>query len=49
MNKITNGTDKYNGSNDLNSFYLMFDNTVFDNKLRVIWGFRNERFKQELN
>ncbi len=47
IDEITNLSDAYTASSDLNAAYVLFDNNIFD-RLRVSWGLRVENFKQDL-
>lgn len=47
LDDITQPTDKYSASSNLNAAYIMFDNK-FLKKVRAVWGVRYEAFNQEL-
>lgn len=47
LDDITQPTDQYSASSNLNAAYIMFDNK-FLKKMRAVWGVRYEGFNQEL-
>lgn len=47
IDEITNPSDAYTASSDINSAYIMLDHSLFK-KLRLIYGVRLENFSQEL-
>lgn len=47
LDDITQPTDKYSATSNLNAGYIMLDNK-FLKKMRAVWGVRYESFKQEL-
>lgn len=48
MEEATNPNDRYLAGNSVNAAYLMIDQKLFE-KMRVIWGFRYEVFRQNLD
>jgi TonB-dependent receptor len=48
LDETTNSSDTYTGSSELGAAYVMFDNKLWDDKLRLAWGLRVENFHQNL-
>jgi len=49
INDNTNKSDAYTGNSSLNAGYLMLDENLLQNKLRLVYGARVEYFNQKLN
>jgi len=48
LNDITNNSDSYEGTTDLNVGFLMLDNQLSD-KFRMVWGVRAEDYYQDID
>lgn len=48
IDEATNPNDRYGASSSLHAAYLLFDQKFYK-KLRLVWGFRNEVFEQNLD
>ena len=46
FNELYSNTYRYIGNSILNAGFVQFDNQLFKNKVRVVWGVRVEDFDQ---